>query len=107
MAISELGYCILYLSLFSFCITDYSYTLFLKIQLHFKVTIDYKVLYKEFNNVFTGLNFHHHLSTIDETRLDWILRVRVTRMWVIVSNAGVVVRHNIIILDCEVKSIKQ
>lgn len=45
---------------------------------------------------------HDHLSTIDESKMDWTLKVRVTRMWDTISNAGVVTAHNMLLLDCQV-----
>ncbi|KAL1806427.1 hypothetical protein ACET3Z_029495 [Daucus carota] len=44
---------------------------------------------------------HHHLLTIDESRTDWMLKVRVTRIWATMSRNGVAVRHNLILLDCQ------
>ncbi|KAL8090536.1 hypothetical protein AgCh_039840 [Apium graveolens] len=44
---------------------------------------------------------HHHLSNLDGNHTAWTLKVRVTRMWVSTNRQGVLVRHNLILLDCE------
>ncbi|XP_074327785.1 uncharacterized protein LOC141665699 [Apium graveolens] len=44
---------------------------------------------------------HHHLSNLDGNNTAWTLKVRVTRMWVSTNRQGVLVRHNLILLDCE------
>ncbi|XP_074347667.1 uncharacterized protein LOC141686539 [Apium graveolens] len=44
---------------------------------------------------------HHHLSDLDGNNTAWTLKVRVTRMWVSTNRQGVLVRHNLILLDCE------
>ncbi|XP_074336932.1 uncharacterized protein LOC141674107 [Apium graveolens] len=44
---------------------------------------------------------HHHLSNQDGNHTAWTLKVRVTRMWVSTNLQGVLVRHNLILLDCE------
>ena len=45
---------------------------------------------------------HTHLSMIDESKVNWTVKVRVTRMWVSVNVGGLIMRHNMIVLDCEV-----
>ncbi|WOG92498.1 hypothetical protein DCAR_0311767 [Daucus carota subsp. sativus] len=44
---------------------------------------------------------HHHVSAINQSRDDWMLKVRVTRKWPSLSTAGVPMRYNLIILDCQ------
>ncbi|XP_074337217.1 uncharacterized protein LOC141674407 [Apium graveolens] len=44
---------------------------------------------------------HHHLSNLDGNHTAWTLKIRVTRMWVSTNRQGVLVRHNLILLDCE------
>ncbi|XP_074374308.1 ATP-dependent DNA helicase RRM3-like [Apium graveolens] len=43
----------------------------------------------------------NHLSNLDVNNTAWTLKVRVTRMWVSTNRQGVLVRHNLILLDCE------
>lgn len=46
---------------------------------------------------------HTHLADLNSGTIDLLIRVRVTRMWLTTDQAGVVIRHNLIFLDCEVK----
>ncbi|XP_074351563.1 uncharacterized protein LOC141690686 [Apium graveolens] len=48
------------------------------------------------------MKYHHHLSNLDGNHTAWTLKVRVTRMWVSTNRQGVLVRHNLILLDYEV-----
>lgn len=35
-------------------------------------------------------------------KVNWTVKIRVTRMWVSVNVGGLIMRHNMILLDCEV-----
>lgn len=41
------------------------------------------------------MNELDHLATLDDNRMNWTLKLRVTRMWPSTNNAGVVPRHNL------------
>lgn len=46
---------------------------------------------------------YDHLETIDTTRTDWRIRVRVTRMWPSMSsNGNIFLGMNMILLDAQV-----
>ncbi|XP_074323358.1 replication protein A 70 kDa DNA-binding subunit A-like [Apium graveolens] len=47
------------------------------------------------------MKMHIHLSALNETRNDWSLRVRVTRIWNNTTSYGILIRYNMILLDCE------
>ncbi|XP_074342910.1 replication protein A 70 kDa DNA-binding subunit A-like [Apium graveolens] len=47
------------------------------------------------------MEMHSHLSALNETRNDWFLRVRVTRIWNNTTSSGILIRYNMILLDCE------
>lgn len=51
------------------------------------------------------MNFHDHIDSIDATKENWTLKVRVTRMWPSINAEGHIVLHNMIILDSRVQMI--
>ena len=47
------------------------------------------------------MDVHDHLSTLDDSKTAWILKVRVSRIWVSRSSTnGEVVSNSMILLDC-------
>ncbi|XP_074374305.1 replication protein A 70 kDa DNA-binding subunit A-like [Apium graveolens] len=47
------------------------------------------------------MEMHSHFSALNETQNDWFLRVRVTRIWNNTTSSGILIRYNMILLDCE------
>lgn len=64
-----------------------------------------RVIFLTFQHLLTYMNMHDHLLTLDESKIGWTPKVRVTRIWDIISNTGVFINHNMIILDCPVRFI--
>lgn len=44
----------------------------------------------------------NHVNYLDGSTIQWLIRVRVTRMWLTTNTEGVILRHNLLLLDCEV-----
>ncbi|KAK1372516.1 hypothetical protein POM88_028709 [Heracleum sosnowskyi] len=47
------------------------------------------------------MNVHQHLASLDDTRLNWTIKVRITRMWVKTNDLHDILQYHLILVDCE------